>query len=172
MKRSKTVLSVLSIAVVGLLALGLTTTPAFAGSTSANLTVTATVQATCIISPATVAFGTYSGTQIQNSASSISVTCTNGTTYNVGLGAGTASGATVTTRKMSGLTSGNTDTLGYSLFRDDAYKNNWGITVGTDTVPGTGTGNAQTLTVYGQLNGSQYPTADSYSDTVTATITW
>jgi spore coat protein U-like protein len=63
--------------------------------------VTATVQATCLISATNLSFGTYTGVATA-STSTITVTCTNTSPYNVGLNAGTASGATVTTRKMSG----------------------------------------------------------------------
>jgi spore coat protein U-like protein len=39
-------------------------------------------------------------------------------------------------------------------------------------VSGTGNGNAQTLTVYGQLPAGQYVTPGAYADTITATITY
>ena len=56
----------------------------------------------------------------------MTVTCTNTTTFNIGLNAGTATGATVTTRKMTGPASA---TLNYKLFRDSARTQNWGNTV-------------------------------------------
>jgi len=168
MKWSKTVLTVLSIAMVGVVALGLTSTAAFAQTTAqANVTINALVQSTCLISPATVGFGTYSGTQIQV-ASSISVTCTNGTTYNVGLNAG-QTGGSVSTRAMAGP---NSNVLPYKLFKDGGYSINWGNTIGTDTLAQTGNGAAQPLPVYGEIAAGQYPQAGSYSDTVIATITY
>ena len=97
------------------------------------------------------------------------VTCTNGTTYNVGLNAGTVTGATVTTRAMTGPASA---TLSYALYQDSGHATNWRNTVGTDTKSGIGNGSAQTLTVYGQLAASQYPTPGAYTDTITATITY
>ena len=135
---------------------------------TATFSVTATVAAGCSISATSLAFGTYSGALI-GSTSTISVGCTNSTTYNVGLNAGTASGATVTTRKMTGPSSA---LLSYGLFRNSGYTNNWGNTVGTDTVSGTGTGSVQNLTVYGRLPAGQYITPGSYTDTITATITY
>ena len=39
--------------------------------------------------------------------------------------------------------------LNYSLSSDPAHTINWGNTVGTDTVSGTGTGGLQIITVYG-----------------------
>jgi spore coat protein U-like protein len=49
---------------------------------------------------------------------------------------------------------------------------NWGNTVGTDTVAGTGNGAAQALTVYGQIAAGLYVTPGSYTDTITATVTY
>jgi len=104
-----------------------------------------------------------------SSTSTITVTCTNTSPYNVGLNAGTAPGATVTTRKMSGPGGA---LLAYALYQDAAHSINWGNTVGTDTVAGTGNGNAQALTVYGQVGAGQFVTPGAYVDTITATITY
>jgi spore coat protein U-like protein len=133
----------------------------------AAFSITATVVPSCTITANTLSFGAYTGTAA-SATSTLSVKCSNGTPYNVGLDPGQASGATVTTRKMVK----GSKTLNYSLFSDSGRTTNWGITVGTDTVAGTGTGLAQTLTVYGQVPGGQKPAAGSYADTVTATITY
>ncbi|HEY2858526.1 MAG TPA: spore coat protein U domain-containing protein [Terracidiphilus sp.] len=137
-------------------------------SVTSSFTVTATVQATCSISATSLAFGTYASVAI-NSTSTLSVTCTNTTPYNVGLNAGTASGATVTNRSMTGPGAAK---LGYKLFRDSGRTLNWGNTVGTDTLAGTGTGALQSLTVYGQLTAGQHVAPGSYADTITATLTY
>lgn len=88
---------------------------------------------------------------------------------NVGLNAGTATGATVANRSMTGPAS---TLLGYKLFSNSARTINWGNTVGADTVAGSGTGLAQSLTVYGQIPAGQYVKPGSYTDTITATITY
>jgi spore coat protein U-like protein len=62
--------------------------------------------------------------------------------------------------------------LHYKLFSDSGHTINWGNTVGTDTVSKTGSGAAQTLTVYGQVPAGQYVTSGSYSDTITVTLTY
>ena len=49
---------------------------------------------------------------------------------------------------------------------------NWGNTVGTDTVSGTGNGNAQTLNVYGQIGSQTTPQPGAYADTVNVTVTF
>jgi spore coat protein U-like protein len=164
----KNAISPAVIAAAGALMLGLSSTAANA-ATAINTTfnVTANVQATCLIAATPLNFGTYDGT-LNNKTSNVNVTCTNTTPYNVGLDAGTASGATVTTRKMVN----GANTLSYSLFSDSAETKNWGNTIGTDTVTGTGNGTSQALTVYGQIPASQYVTPATYSDTITATLTY
>ena len=143
--------------------------PASAHATTTVTTtfgVSATVQATCVISATALGFGTYTGLA-STGTSTVSVTCTNTTGYNVALNAGTASGATVTTRKMTGPSSA---TLSYSLYQDSAHSLNWGLTTGTDTVTGTGNGSAQALTVYGAIPAGQYVAPGAYSDTITASV--
>ncbi len=142
--------------------------PAVASTATTTFNVTATVQATCLISASNLGFGTYTGSAIATTTT-LSVTCTNGTTYNVGLNAGTATGATVSARAMTGPGGAILD---YALYQDSGHSTNWGNTVGTDTKAGTGNGSAQSLTVYGNLTANQYPTPGSYSDTITATVTY
>jgi len=133
-----------------------------------HFNVKASVQKACNIGASSLNFGAYSQAQI-NASSTISITCTNTTTYTVGLDAGTATGATVTSRKMTGPSGA---VLTYKLFRDSARTLNWGNTAGTDTVAGTGNGAVQSLTVYGQVGVAQNVRAGTYTDTITATITY
>lgn len=130
--------------------------------------VTVVVPTSCTLSTNALAFGSYSGLLL-NATSTISVDCTNTTPYNVGLDAGTATGATVTNRSMTGPTSA---LLGYKLFSDASHTTNWGNTVGTDTKAGTGNGAVQTLTIYGQIPAGQLVRPGSYADTITATLTY
>jgi spore coat protein U-like protein len=132
-----------------------------------SFSVTATVVPSCSITASALNFGAYTGAAA-NATSTLTVQCASGTPYNVGLNAGTASGATVTTRKMMN----SSNALSYSLFSDSGRTKNWGNTVGTDTLGGSGSGTAQTLTVYGQVPGGQKPVPGSYTDTVTATLTY
>ncbi len=159
--------TILGAGLLGALAVGLTPAPASAATATTTFQVTATVVATCLISGNTLAFGNYTGVQLDGTTT-LSVTCTNTTPYNVGLNAGTATGATVTTRKMVN----GANLLAYALYSDTGRTTNWGNTVSTDTVPGTGNGSAQTLTVYGRIAAAQYVTPGSYADTITATITY
>ncbi|WP_432207758.1 Csu type fimbrial protein [Burkholderia pyrrocinia] len=149
---------------MGILAFNL---PAVAATATATMAVTATVDSTCLITATPLAFGAYAGTQT-DATSTLSVTCSNTTPYNVGLDAGLATGATVTSRAMT-ITGAS---LLYSLFQDAGRTTNWGNTVGTDTVAGTGTGSAQALTVYGRIAAGQFVTPGAYTDTITATVTY
>ena len=154
---------------IAVLTLGLASTSASATTTvTTTFGVSATVQSTCLISATALAFGTYTGA-VDNATSTVSVTCTNTTPYNVSLNAGTSTGATVTTRKMTGPSSA---LLNYSLFSNSGMTTSWGNTIGTDTVTGTGNGSSQAITVYGQIPASQYVTPGSYADTITATVTY
>jgi spore coat protein U-like protein len=136
--------------------------------TTVSFPVTANVPPDCTFSTADLVFGTYRGAQL-DAQSQISLTCTSGTAWNVGLNQGTFAGATVTTRKMTGP---GTSSMNYSLNRNSTRTQNWGNTVGTDTVAGTGSGSAQTVTVFGRIPASQNLPAGSYQDTIIATITF
>jgi spore coat protein U-like protein len=137
-------------------------------SATTSFNITAVIPASCLVSATNMAFGAYTGVAT-NSTSTLSVTCTNTSAYNVGLNAGTASNATVTNRSMTGPGGA---LLHYSLFSNSGRTTNWGNTVGTDTVAGTGNGNAQSLTVYGQIPAAQSVAPGSYTDTITATLTY
>ena len=132
-----------------------------------TFTVTATVVKDCGVSATNLVFGNYTGA-VNNSTSTVTVTCTNTTTYTVGLSAGLATGATVTTRKMQY----GTALLNYALYSNSTHATNWGNTAATNWVAGTGTGVAQPLTVYGQIAAGLYVTPGSYTDTITATVTY
>jgi len=133
-----------------------------------SFTVTAIIAKACSVTATNLAFGGYSGALVK-STSTISVTCTNTTTYNVGLNAGQATGATVTNRSMTGPASA---LLHYQLFSNAGYTTNWGNTVGTNTVAGTGNGATQPLTVYGQVPAGQFSPPGSYTDTIIVSVTY
>ena len=140
---------------------------AHASTATASISVSAAVLANCGITAAPLAFGTYATTTVANTTTVI-VTCTNTTSYNVGLDAGQGSGATVALRKMTNGSS----TLGYTLTTDSGHVNTWGSTIGTNTQAQTGSGVPQTFTVYGQILGNQPVIPGTYTDVVTATVTY
>ena len=136
-------------------------------SNTQSLQLTAQINPTCSITANPLAFGNYSGALL-NGTTTLSVTCTSTTFYNVGLNAGTATGATVTNRMMTGP---GGKTLKYSLFSDSGRTTNWGNSSGS-WVFGIGTGAAQTLTVYGQMPASQNTISGTYTDTIVATVNY
>jgi spore coat protein U-like protein len=156
-------------AVVALLLL-VETGQARAATTTSTMAVRLTVTSSCVInSAATLNFGSH-GVLVSNvdSTSTLSVQCTSGTPYNIGLNAGLGSGATVAVRKMTNGSS----TINYSLYTTVARTTVWGNTVGTNTVAGTGNGAAQSYTVYGRVPAQTTPAAAVYTDTITVTVTY
>ena len=148
-----------------------TTLPGNCGGASFafSFSVTATVQANCSISVVDVNFGSTStlGSNIDASGT-VNAQCTNTTPYNIGLSAGAGTGATVTTRKMNS----GAKTINYSLYRDAGRSAVWGTTIGTNTVAATGTGSAQSITVYGRVPPQTVPGAGTFTDTVVVTVTY
>jgi spore coat protein U-like protein len=72
---------------------------------------------------------------------------------------------------MAGTATGNTTTtVGFQLYQDAGRTVIWGNTQSTNTVAGTGTGSAQSLTVFGQVPAQATPRPDTYQTTVTATV--
>lgn len=140
------------------------------GSKTATFDVTMQIVADCTISASGMDFGQSQGilSAAVNAQSTISVTCTNTTPYNVGLNAGTGTGSSGTTRFMSG-TGGNTSTVQFALTQA-LGTTPWGDTQGTNTMGGTGTGALQTLTVYGEVPAQATPAPDTYKSTITATV--
>ncbi|WP_205746093.1 MULTISPECIES: Csu type fimbrial protein [Dyella] len=140
---------------------------------TANFNVTLTLTAGCTIAANPLNFGSAGvlGTAI-NQQTTLSITCTNTTPYNVGLDAGSVPTSTIANRLMAGTAAGNTgSTVQFQLFTDVARTTIWGNTPGTDTVTGTGTGVTQTLTVYGQVPVQAFtPRPDNYLTSITATV--
>jgi spore coat protein U-like protein len=141
-----------------------------AATTTSTFGVQMTVTASCIINSAsTLNFGTSGVISADvDQTSTIQVQCTNTTPYDIGLNAGTGSGATVAARKM---TNGGS-TITYTLYSDSGRTTVWGNTVGTDTVSATGNGSAQSYSVYGRVPAQSTPAAATYTDTITVTVTY
>lgn len=135
-----------------------------------NFDVTATIIASCTITANDLSFGNYDplAATALDQTSTINVTCSNGADYDIQLSGGISTD--VNARTMDDDATGGF-TLNYSLFTDSGRTNNWGVTNGTDTYQGTGTGSAQTITVYGRIPAGQTtPPIGAYTDTITATI--
>lgn len=138
-----------------------------AASTTASLASSATVAAYCTVSSGSLGFGTYSASAASTATATVTATCTNTTTYTIALDKGT-NGASETTRVMKAASSAAT--LSYGIFSDSGYTTNWGTSAGSQS--GTGNGSAQPFTAYGKVPSGQFVTPDSYTDTVTVTLTY
>jgi len=97
------------------------------------------------------------------------VTCTIGTPFQVGLGAGSYFDAG--TRRMADSTV--TNFITYQLFKDNLRSQAWGDQ-DTDKLTGlTGTGNPMDVAVYGRVPSQSFSGPDGlYSDTVNITVTY
>jgi spore coat protein U-like protein len=143
--------------------------PTGSDTTSFTFTTTATVMPSCSVTATNLNFGSVGLLSANvDGANTVTPQCTNGTPYNVGLDAGTGAGATVSARK---LTSGG-NTITYSLYKNSARTLVWGTTIGTDTVPGIGSGSGQALTVYGRVPAQTTPQPATYGDTIVTTVTY
>ena len=147
---------------------------AWSGAEAATVTgtfnVQVTIAATCALNSSTnLNFGTQ-GVLAANvdQTSTITVTCTNTTPYNIGLDKG-VNGGSVTTRQMKAA---GVALINYSLFSDAGRTVNWGQTIGTDTVAATGTGSAQPFTVFCRIPPQPSPLPAVYNDTITVTVTY
>jgi len=144
-----------------------------AGTVTTTFQVTANVDASCSIFASDLAFGSYNENAVSplDSQSNVSVDCTNGSNWDLGLDKG-LHGASVSARAMANNFSSSVH-MNYSLFQDPARTVNWGDTPGVDTITGTGTGVADTIGVYGRVpEGQTTVTAGGYADTITATLTF
>lgn len=132
-------------------------------------TVTATVTNNCNISASDVAFAPAGLLNAAlNATGTLSVQCTNGDAYGISLNGGGS--GNVNARKMS--RQGGGGTISYQLYSDAAHAVAWGDATGGTIATGTGTGAAQTITVYGVVPAQSTPQPGRYSDTITATITF
>ncbi len=143
----------------------------FAGSTSANLPVTATVANSCTFGTVnSLEFGNYD-TAVANAAggsdlagsSTFGLTCTNGASIVIALNTGThASGG-------SRFMASGANLLQYALYSDSTHSTAWDPFT---TVSDTGTGTSKTYTVYGLIPKGQSVPIGSYSDTVSINVSY
>jgi spore coat protein U-like protein len=144
-----------------------------AATKTATFEVKVTIQSECTLTATNLDFGSLGGLNPisgnQDAQSTLTVTCTPMTPYQIGMDQGNVSGSTVENRVMSN----GTAQLAFQLYEDTTRNDIWGNTPGSggNTVGGTGSGNAQTLTVYGRIpSGQGQPQAGVYKSVVTAAI--
>lgn len=151
----------------------------FAGTTTGATKATATISKMCSISAADISFGTLNlqaSGNINYANGNVAVQCTKGTSYSILITFGTpATGSTIyngnaLTGYLTGSNSGAH--IPYSIQPHPIDNSTvWGA------ISDVGNGLIQNHTEYGeiQLNNfgaPSYPTADNYSDTAIATLTY
>jgi len=183
MTRTKVVDAIVLASILGVGAALLASAPAHAGSTTANLSVTASVTANCTISTSAVAFGAYdpvvaNASTALNGSGSVTIACTKGSAPNITMDLG--ANASGSQRKML-VTGGGTDTLDYQLYQPPnatpgtacSFPGStvWGTSVAqtfTPTAPSSKAG--RTYNVCGAVAAGQDVGVGSYQDTVVATV--
>jgi len=145
-----------------------------AATTSTTFGVSATVLSNCTVSATALNFGNYTpGGGPLSVNTPISVRCTRGTNFTVALDGGTTAGGTIAQRLMTN----GTDTLQYNLYTSAAFATVFGNGTTGSTMPGTGNGlsNPVTVTVFGNLPDSaanQDVSTGAYSDVINVTVTY
>jgi spore coat protein U-like protein len=166
--------NVLMLAVAGTLMIA-SGSAAAAETKTTTFGVSAVVNPNCIVSATALNFGGYDGTTAKTGTSGISVRCSTGTTFSVGLSAG---GGTFAQRLLS---NSGSNKLQYNLFTAAGPAAPiWGDgTNSTITMPGLGagmsSGSAVPFTVYGELPDNAFnqgAPSGNYSDTITVTVTY
>ncbi len=166
------------ITMMGLGALSILPTGAEAATATSNFTVTATVTANCTISTVGITFGAYdpvvaNKTTAKDANGTVTVSCTNGATTTIGMSqgsnpTGTSTAAAPDRRMISGA-----DYLSFALYQDAARTTVWGDVGTPSVVTYTSTGvAASTINIYGRIPAGQDAAVGTYTDTVTATISF
>lgn len=152
---------------------------------TSTLSASATVSNNCTVSTAALAFGTYdpigthrSGGANLNASGSITITCVKGVAPTIGLNLG--SNASVSIRRMM---AGAGQYLSYELYKPPTATAGAACTFSGSVVWGTSGSNlfsasaapskvARIYNVCGTVAAGQDPAIGTYSDTVTATVTF
>ena len=95
----------------------------------------------------------------------LSLLCTKGTNFSIGLDKGSSPGATIANRKMRNRAS----YLNYSLYRNIGNNLVWGNSQG-NTLTGVATGERQTFTVYAKIPSGQVSTPGKYLDSINVVV--
>ncbi len=144
-----------------------------AGTVSTSFPVSISVGEGCTIGVSGITFGTYVQAGGVDANGSITVTCPLNIAYNVTMNSGLNFDSTSGRRRMN---NGADQFLTYNLYRNSGFSTIWGdfgfqntIPNGTP-LPGTGTGVAQTVTVFGHVHTGQAVPNGTYNDDVLVTV--
>jgi len=103
-----------------------------------------------------------------DAAGSIAITCTNAAPYTIALDGGSIGAINPVQRKMSQ----GSERITYGLYQDSGRTQPWGDAAGINTAAATGSGLAQTFSVYGRVPAQSTPSPGTYTDTVVVTVSY
>lgn len=148
------------IIVFGLLLAFLLTPTAWAGEVTDSMQIGVTIINGCTVSAADMAFPDFTYDQV-TAQTTLEINCSDGQAVTIEIDHDHYSGA-------------DPDFAGsgiiYQLYSDAAYNSVWNLA--PDNVSYTGSGNPETLTVYGVIPGGQSGTAGTYTTGATVKVTW
>jgi spore coat protein U-like protein len=125
----------------------------------------------CNISATPMSFGTRTDlNSAQIASNQISITCTNGVKYSVGLSNGSNGGTSPVNRFLSNAGSGQK--ISYGIYQNAGLNQPWGSTAAADMIAGTATGLTQIYNAYGQIPVQATPAGGAYADTVVITLSY
>ena len=157
------------------IALALAAGSAQAATKTDTFQVSAAVAANCFINATDMAVGSYDGTAVVDSTSTVSVRCSKNAPFQISLNAGTTAGASYAQRLMAGP---GGETLQYNLYTPAGFGTVWGDNTGGTgwvSASGTGLGNWLDYTVNGRIPNSvanQAAGIGDYTDVITATVNY
>ena len=132
------------------------------------LNVSATNQASCTLAASNMSFGSVATLDtIRDAMGGVSVTCSAGATFNIGMNGGANGGTGGTNRRMAS----GAGHITYGLYRDAGRSQPW-YTDANGMLSSTGTGANQNLPIYGRVPAQPTPAAGNYTDAVIVTITY
>ncbi|HUE79482.1 MAG TPA: spore coat U domain-containing protein [Sphingomicrobium sp.] len=141
---------------------------AWAATETANMEVSASVSTVCTLATTPLAFGEVAISGTTDGTATVSVNCTGGGAYTVGLGNGLHN--VVAQRKLQS----GANLLNYNLFKEVGHTSRWGD-AGAELVSGTGSDAVQNLTVYGQIASGQTLVSGNgtpYTDTILVSVNY
>jgi len=132
-----------------------------------TIDVTATVQPSCTIFANDLLFEitNFNKKNSYIGKTTLSLLCTKGTSFSIGLDKGSAPGATIINSKMKNRAS----YLNYSLYRDNGNNLVWGNSQG-NTLTGIATGERQTFTLYAKIPAGQISAPGKYLDSINVVV--
>ena len=157
--------------------------PAYATTTTAEMNVSADINASCIMSSTDLDFGDYDAIGVNVTAdltatATISTTCTSGTNGVITMSGGSHALYCITSKCYRRMANeGETSFLGYNIYTNESYSwsNVWSDNPSAqgEIVQMMGAGVSQNTTVYGEIPKNQKnAVAGSYTDTINITLNY